>query len=121
MAKDLYKTLGLRRGATADEIQQAYRKLARKYHPDLNPELEQELKLASKVVQGHVSLGVDTEPLAPSKTLQIRCPNCHHPVRLLADSPFTDINCRACGSHFSLVGSTTDTTIAAAVVANNIA
>jgi len=37
MAKDLYKTLGVRRNASADEIQKAYRELARKYHPDLNP------------------------------------------------------------------------------------
>ena len=38
MAKDYYKTLGLRRDASQDEIQKAYRDLARKYHPDLNPE-----------------------------------------------------------------------------------
>lgn len=33
---DYYKTLGIDRKATADEIKKAYRKLARKYHPDLN-------------------------------------------------------------------------------------
>lgn len=38
MAKDLYKTLGVDRTASADEIQKAYRELARKYHPDLNPD-----------------------------------------------------------------------------------
>ena len=38
MAKDLYEILGIRRGASADEIQKAYRKAARKYHPDLNPD-----------------------------------------------------------------------------------
>ena len=35
--KDYYETLGIERGADADEIRKAYRKLARKYHPDLNP------------------------------------------------------------------------------------
>src|SRR3954469_10582411 len=34
---DYYKVLGINKNATTDDIKSAYRKLARKHHPDLNP------------------------------------------------------------------------------------
>lgn len=37
MAESLYETLGVQKDATADAIRSAYRKLARKHHPDVNP------------------------------------------------------------------------------------
>lgn len=36
MGKDYYKTLGIQKGATDDDIKKAYRKLALKFHPDKN-------------------------------------------------------------------------------------
>src|SRR5256885_16227228 len=49
--KDYYGILGVKKDATADEIRKAFRKLARKYHPDVNPgdkSSEEKFKLLSE-------------------------------------------------------------------------
>ncbi len=52
MADDYYALLGVKRSASTDEIQKAYRKLARKYHPDLHADKsDRETKAAKEKFQ----------------------------------------------------------------------
>ena len=56
MAKDFYQTLNVSRGASADEIKKAYRKLAMKYHPDKNPGDEAAEKNFKEVTEAYENL-----------------------------------------------------------------
>jgi curved DNA-binding protein len=53
VARDFYATLGVGRSATSEEIQRAYRKLARENHPDVNkdPRAEERFKEVSEAYQ----------------------------------------------------------------------
>jgi molecular chaperone DnaJ len=54
---DYYKTLGVDKKATAEEIKKSYRKLARQYHPDRNPDDKQSEARFKEISQAHDVLG----------------------------------------------------------------
>lgn len=60
--RDYYKILGVARGATAEEIKKSYRRLARKYHPDVSKEKDAEARF--KEVQEAYEVLKDTEKRA---------------------------------------------------------
>lgn len=57
MAADYYHTLGVQRDASQDDIKRAYHKLARKYHPDLNPDDNQAKEKFQEVQEAYDVLG----------------------------------------------------------------
>ena len=50
---DYYKILELDKSATTEQIKKAYRKLARKYHPDLNPDNKEANKMFQQINEAH--------------------------------------------------------------------
>jgi curved DNA-binding protein len=50
---DYYKTLGVAKNASADDIKKAYRKLARKFHPDVNPNDKEAHKKFQQINEAH--------------------------------------------------------------------
>jgi len=55
--KDYYSILGLDRDATQPEIKKAYRRLARKYHPDRNPKDKEAEKIFKEIGEAYAVLG----------------------------------------------------------------
>ena len=51
--QDFYDVLGVQKSASRDEIRKAYKKLARKYHPDANPDDESAAEQFKKIQEAY--------------------------------------------------------------------
>jgi molecular chaperone DnaJ len=57
MAKDFYEILGVNKTASEEEIKKAYRKLARKWHPEVNPGKKEPEQKFKEIYQAYDCLG----------------------------------------------------------------
>ena len=80
--RDYYEVLGVDKNASEAEIKRAYRKVAKKYHPDMNPgdkEAEEKFKEAAEAYEvlsdKRKCLHSYTHPFAPNREKRTK-PNC---------------------------------------------
>ena len=70
MKRDYYEVLGLSKGAEDKEIKRAYRKLAKKYHPDTNPGDKEAEKKFKEVTEAYRILPISCSPLMQKLEMQ---------------------------------------------------
>ena len=89
MSKDYYNVLGLEKGASKEEIKRAFRKLARKYHPDVNPDEGKSGEKFKEINEAYSILSDDKKRVKVAKLWS---------RRYNASFERQDINCDGCKS-----------------------
>ncbi len=129
MISDPYQVLGVPPTASDQEIAKAYRKLARKYHPDLHPGDEEAAKKMSEINAAYEQIknmrksqnSMENEkflqiwnPIKAEASLTIRrikeirthrfrkCPNCHTMLRLPRKTGKHTVKCPCCSHKFKV-------------------
>lgn len=69
--RDYYEVLGIQKGASEEEIKKAYKKLARKYHPDMNPGDKEAEEKFKEVNEANEVLS-DPEKKGPVRPVRLR-------------------------------------------------
>ena len=90
--KDYYAILGVERGASEDDIKKAYRKLARKFHPDINPGNKAAEEKFKELSVAHEVLG-DPEKSLLIKAVRYTDPDLQMPPKgkKLSDAQIADL------------------------------
>ena len=83
---DLYVALGLGRGASLGEIRRAYRRLARRYHPEVNPGNDEAEVLFRRIVEAYETLSHPDKRRAYDSGVSLEVPR-PAPEEVLSESP----------------------------------
>ncbi|MGN0330889.1 MAG: DnaJ domain-containing protein [Kineothrix sp.] len=68
--RNYYQVLGMEQTASPEEIKKAYRRLSKKYHPDMNPESPEARKRFQEISEAYAVLGNEEKRKAYDKRLQ---------------------------------------------------
>jgi len=103
-----YEELGVKVGVTTDEIKSAYRRLAKKYHPDKNPGNEQAAKRFVRIATAYEVLSDEEKRQAYDATLGVKKPTSEEAKQHGQAAHFDPMSMNTSGAFTNFFGFTTD-------------